>query len=809
MHCTRQTWLTLILSTLQIFCFAADSIRGTSDLPITDKPLIRHIGLVAPDTVFLEIHALEVDRQPPRPFTLTKDDRIKLSGYEVLPQLAEAAGIKDFLPGQRGPKVFRQVYRNDKFIGYLIGFKDNWHISPVHPFIGQRLDVDWAAKPASYTLSSSDDPTYGDGKNAVKISRKSQPRTGANQGDWGMEWSEQHFVFVKFPEALSSGKTYTLRFNDTQQFPTAVTFTFDPQTLRSEAIQVNQNGHHPKSHKIAYLSTWTGKGGGIDYSFVKQFQLVDADKNVVLTGTPKKIEDTLNDKNLTNAPVYGLNFSDVTQPGVYRVVVPEIGCSYPVRIQADVWTDVFRTVMKGYLHQRSGIEIKPPMLKTAHPLEMHPKMGFKVHNVDLNKFYKTGDIFKAIQLSIQLDTENPDAWGGWRDAGDSDRQADHMHAVGDLVAAWEANPAFFEKLDLGIPESGNKIPDILDEALWCAELFRRTQFPDGGVPSFIEAIEHPRAGEFGKFDSLPWAVAGPTHRDNWIYAANQAYLALALKRYDKDLADACRDSALRAAEWVLNTPKHPSRHFKASQMPQERAMTGAALFRLTGDEKWHQLFKNNVNLDKFKNYNWARFSPAKLVYLLAKTPSVDKALHQQIKADLLAEAETIIELSQRTMYHSARSLWPENRTWGMTWPTRIQELTAAQIVAPDKKYVQAIEDAFNFALGANPKNLVYISGIGQNQLYPYDIRVWQGVIDAPPGIPAQGYKDHYGKDPDKPKDRVENPRKRAGKAIYPTSREWPDAESFFYGGAGYEHTVQFMGRLAQPWGVLAAYYESK
>jgi len=44
-----------------------------------------------------------------------------------------------------------------------------------------------------------------------------------------------------------------------------------------------------------------------------------------------------------------------------------------------------------------------------------------------------------------------------------------------------ANHLCDRMLDLDIPESGNAIPDILDEALWCAELFRRIQQPDAEI----------------------------------------------------------------------------------------------------------------------------------------------------------------------------------------------------------------------------------------------------------------------------------------------------------------------------------------
>jgi hypothetical protein len=39
---------------------------------------------------------------------------------------------------------------------------------------------------------------------------------------------------------------------------------------------------------------------------------------------------------------------------------------------------------------------------------------------------------------------------------------------------------------LNIPESGNGIPDILDEAAYAVDAWKSTQRPDGAVSSWIE-----------------------------------------------------------------------------------------------------------------------------------------------------------------------------------------------------------------------------------------------------------------------------------------------------------------------------------
>jgi endoglucanase len=804
MFTPQLTTVRFMLITMVLALAQSLAAGQVSNAKITDRPLVRHVGLVAPDLLFLEIHALNTDKPGIVPFTLKEDDEVKLSGYEVDDHLAEAAGVAQFMEEGKPVRLFRQVMRDGRFIGYLVGYEGDWHLTPIHPFIGERLDVAVAGKPGSWTLSSPADAAYRTGQSPTAVYRKSEPRTGANQGNWGMEWTERHLVYLKLPEPLEPGKKYALQ-PPAEQFPQPVTFTFDPAEVRSEAIQVNQVGYRPTQNKFALLSTWIPKFGGVDFADVDSFEVVNAEGEVVFTGAPQRVEDNLHADDLTNAPVWKLDFSPVREEGTYRVVVPGVGASYAFPIAQDVWEKPLRAVMKGFLHQRSGIEIKPPVLQTAHPLDHHPDMPrFVVHKADRDTFKRAGGskyIFSAIQHSIDLDTEDPDAWGGWRDAGDSDRQTDHMHVVGDLVTAWASNPTYFENLDLGMPagESGNHIPDILDEAIWGTEIWMRTQFDDGGVPAFIEAIEHPRAGEPPAYDSLPWATSGPEIRDTATYAGNAAFLALALEKYDDELSKKVADSAARA--FAFSESNHPSKNRDVDKQRRQRALAAAALYRLTGEDKWQSKFKENLDTDRY----WI----GHLVYAQADVPGVDENLQARLRQGILDEADEVLARQKLSPYRSVRDTWPEGKTWGLTWPERIRVLAAAYILQPSARYARAMEDAYAFTLGTNPKNLVYMSGLGSRKLYPYDIQVWLNLIDTPVGLPVQGYSDHWRDPENKHKDRLKRDDKRAGRALWPRPQHWPDAEAFWYGGYGYEHTVQHMGPTAMAWGVLAQHDDAK
>lgn len=75
-----------------------------------------------------------------------------------------------------------------------------------------------------------------------------------------------------------------------------------------------------------------------------------------------------------------------------------------------------------------------------------------------------------------------DVSGGWHDAGDYGRYTvPAAKTVADMLYAYQANPALFGD-DVGIPESGNGVPDILDEAKYALTWMLKMQDPEtGGV----------------------------------------------------------------------------------------------------------------------------------------------------------------------------------------------------------------------------------------------------------------------------------------------------------------------------------------
>ena len=93
-------------------------------------------------------------------------------------------------------------------------------------------------------------------------------------------------------------------------------------------------------------------------------------------------------------------------------------------------------------------------------------------------------------------------------------------------------PNYFAETNLNLPESDNSIPDIIDEALFNIDCYRRLQTVEGGIRGGIEAAEHPKQGETSWLESLKVMAYAPGPWSSYLYA-NVAARAGTQKNYPK------------------------------------------------------------------------------------------------------------------------------------------------------------------------------------------------------------------------------------------------------------------------------------
>ena len=354
-----------------------------------------------------------------------------------------------------------------------------------------------------------------------------------------------------------------------------------------------------------------------------------------------------------------MDFSSFNIPGRYRVCVEGIGCGYPFYIDpVNTWKRAFELSMKGHFNHRSGIPMHPPYTDFVRPRSFHPADGIKVYQSKcsllnsgngLNALGTDKDNFGNL-VAGKTDELVPEAWGGTMDAGDWDRRINHLYNPRHYLELIELNPDYFKDLCLYIPESGNDLPDILDEAVYGIDIYRRMQLPDGGIRGGVESAEHPAEGTTSWQEVNTVLAYAPDHWSSYIYAGVAARTAIVLKMLEKpEKAIIWEESAIKAMEWAeveynkwISGPDYSNVTGRAKRtVPIERNLAAVELYRLTQDKQWHQVYLSTQGHSRNDAvFIYARLDPS-LVDRNAQKAAVDK---------LIAEADRMVEWSANNAF---------------------------------------------------------------------------------------------------------------------------------------------------------------
>ena len=590
-----------------------------------------------------------------------------------------------------------------------------------------------------------------------------------------------HFAFLKLAEPLNPGVKYTVKTNNGEK----TSFVYDEQSIISQAIKVNQVGYLPDAgRKFAYLGMWLGPRGPLDLSAFdgKPFHLVDESTGKsVFTG---KIKLRMKEQYYTGTSgesvplngedVYEMDFSEFNTHGKYHVMVPGAGRSWSFEIGGNAIGMAFYTHIRGLFHQRSGIAKGPPHTNWKMGADHMESWigGFSPDAFDYDTDKKTGygytdangrpvklDHFDVIRETA-TDTKLPEVHGGWWDAGDFDRRSYHLRIVEDLLTAYFMFPAKFSDRQLDIPESGNGIPDIIDEAAWGVEVWRRAQNDNGGVGCWLEADSHPLIYNPAE-DTQRYYLALPTRWSSIQYAAYSAMLARAYKQCGAfEKADLYFKSAVKAFDYAVNpantvkfawkqlNAQKKYAEYKYSENPvlakPELFKAALNLYLYNSDIKFKPYLDRNSFEEALHETAYPRTPFLLMELFLAQNsfPDFSKAyLNEMVK-----QADQWLANQAALAYCNLN--WPADHkyfkdlAWGGAIPfNKGRYFITAYRITGDRKYRDAALLLNDWLCGANPMGRSLTTGIGKN--YPARIlslpSYADGIFEPLPGITLYTY----------------------------------------------------------------------
>ncbi|MEX0321497.1 MAG: glycoside hydrolase family 9 protein [Puniceicoccaceae bacterium] len=790
---------------------------------VDSAPKLVEISPVSRDTIALMIQQGEVRLHRLIPYIAEEGDRIEES--------MEHYSIKE----EYGIVFKRIVYRDDEFYGYLSGQGEKSIILP-DKYSGIDLGIDAAMDPASYKLYSNTDTSFSKGVQPAKVSRKAKPNSMARHEH---KVGALHTVFLKFPHPLKEGSNYSLDLSALKLDQRTANYTYEPRFQRSEAVHVNQVGFAPGDPvKRAFVSIWTGVDGGLSFGPSVKFHVVDQIRGIraysgkaELHWPANKPEKNPRNANLVGADVYRLDFPGLAKPGRYHVYVEGIGCSYPFEIRPDAWKVVATTSFRGIFHQRSGIEFGPPYTDYWRPRAHNSQFGVKV--------YQSRTTLLETTMGIELGKGKPvfptliegatdelvlNAWGGVMDGGDWDRRAQHLVIPRLFLEAYQLSPEFYESFTYNIPESGNQLPDIIDEALWILDFYHRMQRTDGAVSGGVESAEHPAPGDMSWNESIPvyayWPDFWSTHE--FVSAAAMASRVLA-DEYPA-MSAKYKEAALKGMlwaekEWAKEVASGRSKE-RVAGVFYARNLAAIELYRITGDEHWHDVFIEDTVLGDSTSLMQSLEQKDALFSYMSLPDGLGKPEWKRIAREtIIAIGDAAVEYSKSNAYSLVA---PSRET-----PVFIgyfsglvhgQALVRAHALTGDDRYLEALHAGAQFALGSNPDNVVYMSGLGSERLewilYEDSIKTGRPV---PEGIIPYGPFDH-GESYVKPGSFWVVSLEAFGAADDPTRLEpgfwdWPVAESHIDMWNLFMQDEctpwQTMAPSAYSWGYIAAQAEGR
>lgn len=634
--------------------------------------------------------------------------------------------------------------------------------------IGERnLD-----QPDHFIYSTGNGDTTASGMTVKRTARVISCIDGDRRfGDSGQRYV--HYCYLELPEAMQPGQSCRLRTRDGR----SVRWTFDLNATVCRSIKVNQVGYLPDSpRKVAYLGAHLYRHGPMPADHADGFEVVDVETGkVVLSG-----QVVLRERNPRFGPtdrepdpakrplmygedVYELDFTALDQEGVFFLRVPGFGRSWPFRHGKHAYGEAFYVAARGFLHQRASFALERPY--TAWTRERH-HLGPIYENQDVTfpphaESPKGYDRFDSIGASTDRSRSTSDVVGGWYDAADWDRNLMHHSAVADMLRVYEMRPECFTDGQLNLPESGNGIPDLLDEAEFGLRIWASSMDAEGGVSGSVETWTHPKIDD-------PQAVYSFSRRTRWaslLFAAHAATYARLVRPFDAVGSDHYAALARRAYAFgadpgkSLSQTEIPSRRQRGRGDPYVIAwtetdaaidpyliMAKGALYRLDGQA---EVLVGIADLVRRAHkplehrFHYKDFSVWSYVDLIAAGDAIDGetrrfclAFYQRVAAGYTANTEVN---AYRNTLPRQQDYW---LGWGASTVTNMnRSLAIAANLGGDRGALRAASIAnADFMLGANPKGMAWTTGLGM--VYPVVIQhessEEDGVLDPYPGITVYG-----------------------------------------------------------------------
>lgn len=540
----------------------------------------------------------------------------------------------------------------------------------------------------------------------------------------------------------------------------------DDATSSISAIRVNQLSYFPDGPKRATLVR-TGNSQ-VDW------KLVSASGKVVTSG-----KTTANGHdNSSGLEVQTIDFSSFDKIGDgYRLIV-ESETSPPFSISRDAYGDLRNDALSYFYKVRSGIEIKQELAgkgygRPAGHLGKMPNRGdTSVGCVDTRTARKIYG--KAWSCSYKLDVS-----GGWYDAGDFGKYVVNGGiSAAQLLGVYEralnhsggASLALSDGL-VRIPEAGNGVADILDEARWELEFLMSMTVPEGApyagmAHHKVHGTGWPSGPLLPHTDSEERVLHRPSTAATLNLAAAAAQGARLFAASDKVYGEQLLTAAIRAYHAAEANPNLYAPYtdgsfgggdYQDDDVSDEFYWAASELYLTTGDPLWLKRAKASPHWSGPvfypEGFSWRSVAALARIQLASVPSRLSKNELKAIQNSVIKAADAYLQ-QQKTEAFGLMYNPKDGFGWGSN-QSLIQNMivvATAFDVTGVRRYLQAVRESMDYLLGRNALGNSYVTGYGttsSHQQFSYMFAASADPSYPPPpkgalaGGPNSGLADDY------------------------------------------------------------------
>lgn len=577
----------------------------------------------------------------------------------------------------------------------------------------------------------------------------------------------------------ATGEAYQLCVDDVSLVGGGEVPPYEPDTASS--VRVNQVGYLQHGPKRATLVS--------DSVDPIAWELHDAGGVIVAAGETVPFGWDAS----AGLDVHEIEFSTFTGDGSGYTLVADGETSFPFDIGvADEYDRMRYDALNYYYPARSGIEIDGsiagpsyarPAGHVAAPADGVANQG----DLDVpcqsiaNQTNDNGDFHYGSEWSCP-DGYSLDVVGGWYDAGDHGKYvvnggisvAQLMNIYERTLSAPTANSQALADGTLRIPETGNGVPDVLDEARWELEWMLDMQVPAGSSPQLIDGtwtdvsgMAHHKIHDEG-WTGLPLmphddAQVRSLHRPSTAATLNLAAVAAQGARlfapYDADFAKALLSAAREAYRAALANPSvyataadggEGGGPYDDADVDDEFYWAAAELYLTTGQPNFagdlHGSPLHTADVFDPGGFSWDDMAP------IAR---IDLATVPNDLPDRAAIRQSVVDAGTR--YLSIQSDQPFGHPYAgdedgqYVWGSNSQILNNLVVMGVafdltgDDDFRDGVAEGIDYLLGRNSLNWSYVTGYGEagyNSVNQHS-RWWSAQLDPslphpPPGSVSGG-----------------------------------------------------------------------